>query len=149
MQMSPSAERVSKLDPILSVRIICDPQLRLRVAKKDCERLVDVIATLRTDLEEIVGAARDDRPLVSDRPPTSIAAQVKVDETDDCDVWIRISLRSTKARGRKLQPFTSDLNAGAWLQGWADGETLTLAASEAALPLAVGLVRVFLSDSEI
>jgi hypothetical protein len=59
----------------------------------------------------------------------------------DC-LWLALNLRPTDIHGWALEPFVLDLSGGCWLQGWSDGDVLTLCTPADQLELAVGYLRV-------
>jgi len=50
-----------------------------------------------------------------------------VEETDDAALWMTFDLLRTALAGCVVEPFVDDRGSGRWLQGWSDGERLSLA----------------------
>lgn len=48
-------------------------------------------------------------------------------EIVDEAVWLTMDLRTTALHGTPVRPFVLDLGATGWMQGWANGDTLTIA----------------------
>ncbi len=70
---------------------------------------------------------------------------IVVERIEHSAVWITVELSVTVICGTCIEAFVTDLGSGEWLQGWSDGETLTIAATEVGLPRAVEVVRSLLA----
>jgi hypothetical protein len=75
------------------------------------------------------------------------SAAVEIEEVDGPGIWTRVPMLSTAAEGCVLEPFAIAWGEASWLQGWADGRTLTLAVSSSEFVAALGLARAFLGVS--
>ena len=74
---------------------------------------------------------------------------VEVEEIDSGSLWVRIGLAGTALHGSRVEPFLSEFGGDLWLQGWADGETLTLASPKHGFSLVLGLVQQLLCPDDL
>ena len=72
-----------------------------------------------------------------------VDSDVEVLDVDGSDVWVRVALAQTTQSGVVVAPFVRDAGGGRWLQGWSDGDILTLASSSGSALLIVDYVREF------
>ena len=74
--------------------------------------------------------------------------EVDVVEVEGPGVWARVPLRSSIADGMVLEPFVLDAGPAAWMQAWADGRTLTVAAGLAGSHVALAFAKAFLGVAD-
>lgn len=100
------------------------------------------VAEWKRELSSAVEASRRQANPCDVASASSVS--VEIEEVDGSGIWTRVPTRSTAAEGWVLEPFVLEWGEGSWLQGWADGSILTLAASSSEFVAALGLVRAFL-----
>ena len=105
------------------------------------------VAGWKRELSNAVEASRRQANPYGVASANSVA--VEIEEVDGPGIWTRVPTRSTAAEGCTLEPFVLEWGEGSWLQGWADGRMLTLAASSSEFVAVLGLVRAFLGAAEI
>ena len=101
-------------------------------SRKGMERSVS--AVWKAELVEALGGSHWEKSLGDS------TCDVEVEEVDGESLWVRIGLTGTSLHGSQIEPFLSEFGGDLWLQGWADGETLTLASPKHGFSLVVGLV---------
>lgn len=93
-----------------------------------------VSAMWKAELVEVLGSSHWETTLGNS------SHAVEVEEMDGGSLWVRIGLNGTALHGARVEPFLSEFGGELWLQGWADGETLTLASPKHGFSLVVALV---------
>jgi hypothetical protein len=71
----------------------------------------------------------------------SMSTDCRFEEHEDGAVWITLALTHTAMVGLRVEPFVVDYGFGAWLQGWSDGNVLTLCTPSGHLAAAAGYLQ--------
>lgn len=99
----------------------------------------------KRDVAEVVKASS--RQVGAQSLLESKGREVEIEVVDGSAIWLHVPTEGTSAEGTAFEPFLLDFGNGVWLQGWADGKTLTIASSMGESLVALGLVRAVLGVS--
>lgn len=71
-----------------------------------------------------------------------------VEDAEDAAVWMTFDLRATALAGRTVEAFVEDRGSDRWLQGWCDGDRLSLAVSQGSLGFALMFLEQVMSGDD-